>query len=231
MKLFENKVIKNAGWIIIGRVAQMVISLFIGMITARYLGPSNYGIINYTESIVTFFLSICSLGLDSIIVKELLDKPNKQGETLGTAIVLRLISSALSIVIIILFVDLLNPDNPIYVCVAFIQSFCLLFQSVEMIQYWYQAKLMSKTTAILQFIAYIGKASYRIVILVLEKDVLWFALASTIDTALIAGMLLIVYRRDSNQKLSFSLDVGKSMLQRSYHFITCMISLIRDANS
>lgn len=219
MQLLKNKVVKNASWIIMARVAQMVISLFIGMVTARYLGPSNYGIINYTESIVAFFLSICTLGLDGIIVKELLDRPSEEGNTLGTAIGLRMISSAISVVLIVLLITFLKPRDPLYGYVAFIQSLALMFQSFEIIQYWYQSKLMSKTTAIVQFIAYIGKASYRIVILVLEKDVIWFAAASVIDAALIAVMLFFVYKYDCKQKLHFCLDLGQRMLKCSYHFI------------
>ena len=50
--LLKNRVFKNASWIIGCKVAQMIINLVVGMLTARYLGPSNYGVINYAASIV-----------------------------------------------------------------------------------------------------------------------------------------------------------------------------------
>ena len=56
-RLFSNKEVKNASWIIAGRIAQMVISFFISIFTARYLGPSNFGLINYVSAYVTFFTS------------------------------------------------------------------------------------------------------------------------------------------------------------------------------
>lgn len=46
-KLLKSKVAKNASWLIAGRVVQMVLSFFVGLLTARYLGPGNYGLISY----------------------------------------------------------------------------------------------------------------------------------------------------------------------------------------
>ena len=83
-----NKVIKNASWIIICRVIQALLALIISMITARYLGPSNYGLLNYAISIVTFVLPIMKLGITSILVQEFISEPEKEGETLGTSLVL-----------------------------------------------------------------------------------------------------------------------------------------------
>ena len=68
--LRKRKVAKNAMWMIAERVIQMIISLFVGVISARYLGPENYGTLNYGLALVTLFSSIAKLGLESIIVKE-----------------------------------------------------------------------------------------------------------------------------------------------------------------
>ena len=46
--------VKNASWIIGCKLAKAVLTLIVTMLTARYLGPSNYGLINYAASIVTF---------------------------------------------------------------------------------------------------------------------------------------------------------------------------------
>ncbi len=69
--MFKNRFLNNTSWIVGGKIIQMLISLIITSITARYLGPSNYGIINYTNAYVSFLVSLCSLGLNGIIVKEL----------------------------------------------------------------------------------------------------------------------------------------------------------------
>ena len=67
-----NKVVKNASWIIACKIAQVVLNLIVSMITARYLGPSNYGVITYASSIVAFFAPIVQLGINCILVQLLL---------------------------------------------------------------------------------------------------------------------------------------------------------------
>ena len=58
----KKSALKNASWIIVCRIIQSLISLVIGMISARYLGPSNYGVITYVSSVVAFALPIMQLG-------------------------------------------------------------------------------------------------------------------------------------------------------------------------
>ena len=64
-----NKELNNASWLIAGKVIQMSLSLLIGVWTARYLGPGNYGTINYANSYVAFFMAFCTLGINSVIIK------------------------------------------------------------------------------------------------------------------------------------------------------------------
>ena len=68
----NNKIIKNASWIIVCKILESIVSLVIGMLTARYLGPSNYGLINYASSIVAFVAPIMQLGITNILVQELM---------------------------------------------------------------------------------------------------------------------------------------------------------------
>ena len=76
-KLFRNKEISNAGWIIGERIVQTVLSLVVGVLSARYLGPGNYGALNYTASFVTFFSSIALLGMEGVIIKKMIASPEE----------------------------------------------------------------------------------------------------------------------------------------------------------
>ena len=73
-----NRVAKNAAWIIACKIVQSLITLVIGMLTARYLGPSNYGLITYASSLVAFALPIMQLGMANILVRELVDHPTRE---------------------------------------------------------------------------------------------------------------------------------------------------------
>ena len=71
--MIKNRVVSNAAWIIVCRVIQSLLSLVIGMLTARYLGPAKYGLINYAASLTAFFLPFMQLGLNSILVQEIIN--------------------------------------------------------------------------------------------------------------------------------------------------------------
>ena len=67
-KLKGNRFFSNVMWDMGGKIFQMVLTLVVGMLTARYLGPSNYGVIGETASYVSFFSVICQLGFTSTAV-------------------------------------------------------------------------------------------------------------------------------------------------------------------
>lgn len=215
----SNKIISNTGWIIGEKVIQMVISLIIGMITARYLGPDNYGLINYGASYIAFFYSICTLGLEGIIVKQLVQNPNYEGEILGTGILMRIVSSVVSILSIIIIVSTINPNDVLLRNVVFLQSLSLIFRSFELIDYWYQSRLKSKYTTIIKSIAYIVMSIYKVIILIMQKDIIWFAFSTTLDLIVVAILMIYSYFRNNGQRLSFSFKLSKNMLSESYHFI------------
>lgn len=80
--LLSSKVTRNASWIIAGRVYHMLLAFFVGLLTARYLGPSNFGLINYAATYTSFFASFCTLGINSVIVKNFVDHPMRKAKQL-----------------------------------------------------------------------------------------------------------------------------------------------------
>ena len=218
-KLLKNQVFANMRWLVSGRILQMAIALVINMITARYLGVNNYGIINYVASYVSFFTPICSLGLESIIIKELVDKPDKQGETIGTAMGMRVISSILSMAAILVFLVVLDNGNRVMLGVAFVQSMILVFNTADLFEFWYQSRLESKVSVSVRTVGYLITAVYKIAILVFQKCIYWFAFTNTLDMIIAFIFLMIVYKKSGGQKLVFNINTGKKMLKISYNFI------------
>ena len=103
-----SKVAKNASWIICVQVIKAILSLAISMISARYLGPQNYGIISYAESLVSFLSPLMYLGLREILVQEIVNCSEKEGETLGTSICLSFASALVCIIGLHCYVSISN---------------------------------------------------------------------------------------------------------------------------
>ena len=218
-ELLHSKVTKNAGWLIGGKVIQMLINLVVGLITARYLGPANYGLINYAGAYTAFFSSFCTLGINSVIVKEFVDHPDKTGEIIGTTLGLRALSSFLSALAIIGISFVVDASEPVTIWVVVLCSIGLIFQIFDTFNYWFQSKMQSKTTAIVTLIAYVATAVYKIILLILKKPVTYFAFSTSVDYICIAILLYISYKKYKGAKLSFSKEYGKALLKKSAHFI------------
>lgn len=218
-RVIYNKEVKNAGWLIAGKIVQIIVGFIISIFTARYLGPSNYGVINYAGAYVAFFTAFCTLGINSVIIKDFVENPDDEGKSVGTSIILRAISSLLSSIMIVGIVSIVDKGERETIIVSALCSFALVFQAFDTINYWFQAKYKSKVTAIATLIAYTITALYRVVLLVTQMSVVWFALASAIDYMIVAIVLLEVYKCKKGPVFSFSWNKGKSLLKSSYHYI------------
>ncbi len=219
MMKMKNKVVKNASWIIGGKVVQSLLGLIVSTITTRYLGPSNYGLINYAASIVAFVVPIMQLGLSNILVHEYITHPEEEGEITGTSIILSLCSSIACIFGVIGFVYFANAGDLLTIVVCALYSVILVFQAFEVIQYWLQSKYLSKYSSIASMIAYISMSIYKIILLVSGKDVKWFAISNAFDAFIIAIALLIIYKKLKGPRLRFSFIVAKRMFSFSKHYI------------
>jgi len=228
--LTKKKVVKNAKWIIICKVIQSLLQLVIGMLCARYLGPANYGIINYASSIVAFVLPIMQLGLQSTLVQEFTEKPEHEGKIMGTALVMDLVSSVLCIMMVGAFVSVANYGEPQTIVVCLLFSISLIFRAFELLQCWFQYKLQSKFTSIVMLCAYLAVSLYRIFLLVTSKNVFWFAVVNSVDYGIIGISLLVIYNKISNQKLEFSFGLVKSLFSRSKYYIlaSMMVTLFQN---
>ncbi|NMD70178.1 flippase [Bacillus sp. DNRA2] len=217
--LINGKFFQNTGWIVGERVFQMSLSIIVGMLTARYLGPSDFGIINYTASFTAFFTSICSLGLEGVIVKELVEDPEEEGRIIGTGIAMRLISSLLSMVAILISISILNSNNNVILIVAMIQSIALIFRAFELIEFWYQSQLQSKYSTLIKSVSYLIMSSYKVILLLLGKSVEWFAFSTVVDVIIIMILYIISYYKQGGKKLKVSYNLAIKMLSQSYPFI------------
>ena len=215
----SSRIKRNAIWLIGGSIVNKIIAFIVSIWTARYLGPSNYGLINYGAAFTTLFFSICTLGINSVIVKDFIDNPEDEGITMGTTLLLQGSASLLSICIIFLVVFFLNFGEVLTILVVFLCSLGLFFQMMDSLKYWFQAKLESKYAAIATTIAYLISSIYKIVLLITGKNVVWFAIATSIDYLCVAVILYLAYRKMKGPKFAFSKDKAKYLLTRGSHFI------------
>ena len=209
----------NTGWMMFAQIYQMVVSLVIGVITARYLGPSNYGILSYSASYISFFTIACQLGLEGVVVKEIVNDRKNEGAILGSSIMMRLIAGLLSVVSVCIIMWFVNPNDTLLLAVAFLQSLILIFNAFNIIDCWYQSNMQSKTSTIVKCVAYTAISIYKVVLLVTGRSVVWFAFSTSLDSLIVAILLVILYQKHSTQKLKVNKSMSRDLITQSYHLV------------
>lgn len=215
----RKKFAANTGWLIAQSVFQYVLSAVIGIIAARFLGPSNYGILGYGVSLMAFFGAVASLGFNDIQITNMVEFPDDTGAIIGTAFVARLVASTLSVFGIALAATIARPGDKVLLVVTVLQSLQLILQSFDAMRLWFQMKLMSKYTAIGSIIGNIACSAWRIVLLIQGASVEWFALTSVIQMLTNYLFVAPLFFAKAKLKLRVSLPVAKRLFSRSWHFI------------
>ena len=183
------------GWLLGGKIVNMILSFFVSLATARYLGPDNFGSINYVAAYVSFFSSITSLGLSVIVIKEISMGKEDDNEVIWTGILMRFLTAVFSTIAVIALVSITDKNDPLMVKIAILESIAILASAFDTFMYWFQGKLLGKYTSIASVVAYIGMSLYRIYLLANNADILWFAFATSVDTLLLSLILMLCYVR------------------------------------
>lgn len=207
------------GWLLGGKIVNMILSFFVSLATARYLGPDNFGSINYVAAYVSFFSSITSLGLSVIVIKEVSMGNEDDNEVIWTGILMRFLTAVLSTVSVIALVSVTDAKDPLIVRIAVLESIGILASAFDTFMYWFQGKLLGKYTSIAGVLAYLGMSLYRIYLLANGADILWFAFATSVDTLILSFVLMIFYIRQNGFHLKVSLALGKRLMRQSYHYM------------
>ena len=137
----------NIFWLMGEKILRMFVALFVGIWIARYLGPEQFGLLSYAQSFVFLFTAITTLGLDGIVVRELVKDESRRDKLLGTAFGLKLVGAILILPILALAVQLTSNDDYTNLLVFIIAS-ATIFQSFNVIDFYYQSKVLSKYVAL-----------------------------------------------------------------------------------
>ena len=128
------KYFKNTSWLFAEKILRMIVGLFVGIWVARYLGPEQFGLLRYSQSFVGLFAAIATLGLNAIVIRELVKNSDQKDELMGTAFMLQVIGALIVLVILSFAVNFTSNDFSTNVLVFIIAS-ATLFQSFNVIDF------------------------------------------------------------------------------------------------
>lgn len=213
-------VIRNSSWLLLERIFRLIFSLIVGVMVARYLGPSEYGRLAYVIAFVAIFQALSSLGMDGIVVREIGKTPNSAPIILGSALALR-ISSGILFWLLCVSVQLIiyGFDSQNFLLVLII-GFSIVFQASDCIDYWFQSQSQSKYVVLVKMVVTLLSNSTKILFLLYGAPIEFFAILVALESILCALGLFLSYRRYPAQShLKFNFKQCKFLIFEGWPFM------------
>jgi len=216
----------NTSWLFFERIIGMAVTFFVGVYVARYLGPANFGLLSYAGSFVGLFSAIAALGLDNIVVRELVKDEKRRDELLGTTFVLKVIGSIFVLTIIAIAVRFTNNDSFTNLLI-FIIAIGTIFQSFNVINFYFQAKVLSKYTVYAQVFTTILCAAIKLLLIYFNMGLIYFTIVTLLQSIILASGLIVMYTKQKSSLLKWSINYGlaKNLLKDSWPLILSGIAI------
>ena len=199
----------------------MGVGLFLTVWIARYLGPENYGLLNYAISFAGLFSAFAYLGLRGIVVQDVIHHPQRADVTLGTSFALRLLAAVPIYAAILVAYAALRPADHYGLSVVAIVAASVLIQAFEIIDHWFQAHVQSRYAVWAKSAAFVVVSLLRIVLIGLHAPLQAFAWVLLLEGALGALGSVYFYHRTGNRMAQWRYDWGraKELLAKSWPLV------------
>lgn len=210
----------NTGWLFVDKVVRMLVALFVGVYVARYLGPERFGILSYAGSFVGLFTAFASLGLNGIVVRNLVQDEEQRDLILGTAFCLKTFGAIVMFCMVMVACQFTSSDFYTKSIIAIIAAGVLL-DSFQVVDFHFQSKVQAKFCALSSLFAMIISSILKLILIFLAADLIWFAVVTVIEKGVLGIGYLIFYLR---QKLKlrdwrFSIKTAQDLLKDSWPLI------------
>ncbi|QPH90911.1 flippase [Campylobacter concisus] len=215
------KYFKNTSWLFFEKILRMFVGLFVGIWVARYLGPERFGLFSYAQSFVGLFTAIATLGLDSIVVRELVKDESKTNELIGTTFYLKLVGSILTLLVLAIAIHFTSNDRYTNLLVFIIAS-ATIFQSFNVIDMYFQSKVLSKYVVFSNIISLFASSIVKIILIFIDAPLVAFAWAILFDSIVLSLGFIYFFLKYSTlmvRKIYFSKLIAVDLLKNSYPII------------
>ncbi|QRG66231.1 flippase [Brevibacillus choshinensis] len=222
------KIVISSSWLAVERIFRMIISFFVGIAIARYLGPEQFGQLNYAQSFVALFSTVATLGLEGIVVRNIVRQPERKDEILGSTFVLKLFGSLSTIVLTIALITVLRPEDHYMQWMVALVAMGMILQSFDTIDYWFQSQVNAKVKVYTYATSFFLISMLKVVLIVLHAPLIAFAYAGMAEAVIIMIGLLIGYRVHGNyvRKWRVSLGCAIEMLKDSWPLILSSLAIL-----
>lgn len=220
-KVELKKVIKNITWLVADNIVRLFVGTIVGIWMARYLGPDQFGTYNYALAFVALFGSLVALGLDNIVIREIVKNGDEKDAILGSAFFLKLISGMATFLVIVLLINNIESADFLTKIIVIIIAAGFIFNSFDVIAFWFQSEIRSKYVVYAKNSAYLFTNALKILLLLGHASLVSFAWVGLLEIAMGSFGLIIVYKfsREEIFKWKVNFIIIKKLLANSWPLI------------
>ena len=225
---YLKRVLTNVSWLFMDRILRMGLGLLVSVWLARHLGPDDFGLFSYVMALVTIGSAISVLGLDSVVVKELLINPEDRDRILVTSVTLQLLGGMLTYLVILGLVYHFHADNTTLVLITTILGPLNFLRASEVVKYWFESQLLSKVTVRVENGVFILFSCIKAGLIYNGFGLIPVAVAVLIESIVVASVLIAIYQYKGgvlNAKM-FSRKRAADLLSKSWPFVASSIAVM-----
>jgi O-antigen/teichoic acid export membrane protein len=187
------RIVDNIGWLFLDKILRMGLGLFVTVLVARYLGPEQFGLLTFALAVVGLFGTLAALGLNGIVVRDLVRHPRSAEITLGTAAVMQFLGGSLAFGLAVWTTSLLRPHDQLLQTIVVVLAAAMLFKGTEIAVYWFEATVQSKYTVWVKTGLFLVASVVTISFVALNAPLVAFAWLILVETVLAALILIVVF--------------------------------------
>ena len=223
----KRKIIRNVFWAVIGKVITLFSTLIVGIFVARYLGPKQYGLMNYVISIASLFTVFATFGSSEIIIRELSKKEKPKEVVLGSAMALRMGLAILCFISIVSYLFFSGETTETSTLIL-IYSSSIFFSCSEVIRFYFTSIVDNEYIVKSEIFRTIIGAIVKIILLFCKAPLIAFVFALAFDFLLLASGYIVVYRKKIGPICQWNIDFKfvKTLLTTSFPLLISSTAVI-----
>ena len=203
------KYFKNTSWLFGEKILRMVVGLFVGIWVARYLGPEQYGLLSYAQSYAAIFVIIATMGIDGILVRELVANP-KNNLLMGSAFLVHLFGALLSICLLLITLYIV-PSNDYYTSTLIvIIASGVFFQSFMVIDGYFRSNVSGKYIMYASIATITIISIVKILLIVFKAPLIYFAWAILFSSIILALCQIFFYYKNNISIFDWSVNINQA---------------------
>lgn len=220
------KYLHNTSWLFVDKVVRLASVLVTSVFIVRYLGPELFGQLNYASAFVGMFFALTSMGLDDILVRDLVRTPERRDQLLGTVASIKLGGAVLLFLTVTGLAIAKGLDATKLVMVIIIASAEFL-KPMGVVEQYFNSQVKGRISAQVNIVHAVLASAFKLSLVIIHAPLVWFAWAYIVEMAISVIGYQIAYRKHGStwRAWTYNKDTAVYLLRQSWPLLVYGLAL------